>query len=329
MKRWNHLDRIQGSTRHILAKSILVFLFSGLMMLAAHAGSPLWTLEPLTATTIEIAANSTAVVQYLVTNQSIKTHTLIMQPIQGVTQLTGPGLCNNPFILRSKTSCVLSLQISGNQLSTPIVEGPRVCQQGSNNQCYQLDVNKVLRITQGPEILDAVISVSGSPLTLTVNGSSEQLTINNTSNQVTATNITSDFTGTALDGNVTETGNTCAMVAPGASCTLTYTPGSTVVPQTNFTVQGTNTNALTAAIAIQSGSTLTNISPNSGAASGGTSVTLTGTGLTGATGISFGGVAATGVNVANSTKVFAVTPAHAAGVVDVVITTPAGGANAY
>lgn len=38
------------------------------------------------------------------------------------------------------------------------------------------------------------------------------------------------------------------------------------------------------------------------------------------------GQAATSVNVVNSTTVTGVTPAHAAGVVDVVIATPAGGA---
>lgn len=75
-----------------------------------------------------------------------------------------------------------------------------------------------------------------------------------------------------------------------------------------------------------SSATLTSISPNSGSASGGVGVTLTGTGLTGATSVTFDGVAATSVNVVNSTTVTAVTPAHAVGVVDVVITTPGGSA---
>ena len=44
------------------------------------------------------------------------------------------------------------------------------------------------------------------------------------------------------------------------------------------------------------------------------------------TGVSFDGVAATSVHVVNSTTVTAVTPAHAAGPVDVAITTPAGNA---
>jgi hypothetical protein len=297
------------------------------MMTTVFAGTPLWTFEPLTATTVAVPANGTAMVQYRVTNQSSKPHTLAVQPIRGITQITtGFNLCGNPFVLRGKNSCILSLQINGSQLNGPVTDGPVVCQQGNLNQCYRPSSANILRITQAPPITDAVITVTGSPLTLAVNGPAAQLTITNTTLEVAATNITSNFTGTALDGNVTETGNTCANVPPGGSCTLTYTPGNTVVPQTNFTIQGTNTNALTAAIAIQSGSTLTSINPTSGTASGGTGFTLTGTGLTGTTSVTFDGIAATSVNVVNSTTVTGVTPAHAVGVVDVVIDTPAGGA---
>ncbi|OGV35610.1 MAG: hypothetical protein A3E88_06595 [Legionellales bacterium RIFCSPHIGHO2_12_FULL_35_11] len=83
---------------------------------------------------------------------------------------------------------------------------------------------------------------------------------------------------------------------------------------------------MTAAIQIDAsvGPTLDTVSPSSGAASGGTGVTLTGSGFTGATGVTFGGAAATSVNVVSSTSVTAVTPAHATGAVDVVITTPSG-----
>lgn len=75
-----------------------------------------------------------------------------------------------------------------------------------------------------------------------------------------------------------------------------------------------------------SGATLTAISPSSGTASGGAGVTLTGTGLTGATSVTFDGVAATSVNVINSTTITAVTPAHAAGAVNVAVITPGGAA---
>ncbi|QIB66185.1 midcut-by-XrtH protein [Kineobactrum salinum] len=172
----------------------------------------------------------------------------------------------------------------------------------------------------------AILSLTGSPLTLTVNGAAGAMTVTNTSTQVTATGIASSFAGTALAGNVTESGNTCAAVPPGGSCTLTFTPGNTVVPVTDLVISGDDTNTVTAAIEVQSGSTLTEINPVQGAASGGTGVILKGTGLTGATGITFDGVAATSVNVVNSTTVTAVTPAQVAGAVDVAIATPAGSA---
>lgn len=318
---------------NIFLKKTLAFLCSVFMMTTVFAGTPLWTFEPITATTIAVPANSTALVQYRVTNQSSKPHSLTMQPIRGIVQITtGLNVCSNPFVLRGKDSCILSLQINGSQLNSPIIDGPVICQQGNLNQCYRPSAASILRITQAPPIIDAVITVTGSPLTLPVNGPTGQLTINNTSTDVAATNITSNFTGTALDGNVTETANTCANVPPGGSCTLTYTPGNTAVPETNFTIQGTNTNALTAAITIQSGSTLTAINPTSGTTSGGTGFILTGTGLMGTTGITFDGIAATSVNVIDSTTVTGVTPAHMAGPVDVVIDTPAGGgtlANGY
>jgi hypothetical protein len=216
--------------------------------------------------------------------------------------------------------------VNGSHLINPISKGPLVCEQGSTLLCYRPDRKDTLSITQAPPITGATITVTGSPLTLTTNGPTGTLTITNMSLIVAATNIQSNFTGTALAGNVTETGNTCANVAPQASCILTYTPGSTVVSQTNFSIQGTNTNTVTAAIQIDAGVTLTTVSPSSGAASGGTGVTLTGTGLNGTTGVTFDGTAATSVNVVIVTTVTAVTPAHAAGAVDVVITTPSGSA---
>ena len=313
------------------ADSFIPRLLGSIMALClfstADAGSPLWTFTPLTPTTLSVPSNDTDTVQYTVTNQSSRVHTLSMQSTQGITQLTtGLGVCGNPFILTGKASCTLSLQINGSQLTQPISDGPIVCEQGSTLQCYRPASANILAITQSAAITDATITVTGSPLTLTTNGPTGTLTINNTSLIVAATNITSTFTGTALNGNVTETGNTCASVAPQASCTLTYTPGSTVVLQTSYPIQGSNTNAVTAAIQIDAGITLSSVSPSSGAASGGTGVTLTGVGLTGASGVTFGGSAATSVNVVNSTTVTAVTPAHAAGAVDVVITTPSGSA---
>lgn len=64
------------------------------------------------------------------------------------------------------------------------------------------------------------------------------------------------------------------------------------------------------------------LSPSAGNTAGGSSVVLTGTNLTGATAVTFGGAAATSYSVDSDTQITAATPAHAAGPVDVAVTTP-------
>jgi hypothetical protein len=76
--------------------------------------------------------------------------------------------------------------------------------------------------------------------------------------------------------------------------------------------------------------TVTGVSPSSGATLGGTAVTITGTRFTGATGVTFGGVAATNVTVVDPNTITATTPAHAAGAVNVVVASERGsGTGAY
>jgi hypothetical protein len=70
--------------------------------------------------------------------------------------------------------------------------------------------------------------------------------------------------------------------------------------------------------------TITGVSPGSGPTSGGTSVTVTGANFTGATSVTFGGAAATGVSVLNASTITATAPSHAAGTVDVAVTTALG-----
>ncbi|HXG68590.1 MAG TPA: IPT/TIG domain-containing protein [Blastocatellia bacterium] len=70
--------------------------------------------------------------------------------------------------------------------------------------------------------------------------------------------------------------------------------------------------------------TVTAISPNSGPTGGGTQVTITGSGFVTGTTVLIGGVAATSVRVIGSASLSAVTPAHAAGTVNVVVRNPDG-----
>jgi hypothetical protein len=68
---------------------------------------------------------------------------------------------------------------------------------------------------------------------------------------------------------------------------------------------------------------VTSLSPNTGSPSGGTVVTITGTGFTGATDISFGGTPATTVTVNSDTKITTIAPAGL-GTVDVTVSGPNG-----
>ena len=73
--------------------------------------------------------------------------------------------------------------------------------------------------------------------------------------------------------------------------------------------------------------TLTSDSPTKGSARGGTTVTLTGTNLTGTSSVEFGPTAATSFTVVSNTEVKAVSPAEPAGTVSVTVATPAGTSN--
>ena len=69
--------------------------------------------------------------------------------------------------------------------------------------------------------------------------------------------------------------------------------------------------------------TVTAISPATGPVTGGTTVTITGTGFTGATAVDFGNTAAASFTVVSDTQITATTPIGG-GAVDVTVTTPAG-----
>lgn len=75
--------------------------------------------------------------------------------------------------------------------------------------------------------------------------------------------------------------------------------------------------------------TVTTISPRTGGITGGSSVTITGTDFTGATGVTIGGAAATSVVVVNATTITCKTPTGSEGTASVLVTNGSGtnGAN--
>jgi hypothetical protein len=143
-----------------------------------------------------------------------------------------------------------------------------------------------------------------------------------TSVTITGTNFTDanivTFGGAAATDVVVVNDNTITATTPA------HSPGAVdVVVSVPYAFTGTGTSAFTY-ISPPGAPTVTGITPGSGATSGGTNVTITGTNFTGATAVTFGGAAATSVVVINSTTITATTPAHAAARVDVVVTAPSG-----
>ncbi len=140
-----------------------------------------------------------------------------------------------------------------------------------------------------------------------------------------------------LTASVTQPGTTSIVIttpavtdAHAADVTVT-TAGGTATITGGFTYQAISRQSRTAAVAPSQSSlsaaavpTITTVSPASGTTNGGTSVVLTGTGFTGATGVTFGGAAATAFTVNTDTQITATAPAHAAGAVNVSVTTSGG-----
>ena len=107
--------------------------------------------------------------------------------------------------------------------------------------------------------------------------------------------------------------------------TITATTGARAAGAVDVVVtnpdwhSGTLTNGFTYVLPAP---TVTTITPATGPVAGGTAVTITGTNFVSGATVSIGGVAATGVTVQNTTTITAITGAHAAGPVDVVVTNP-------
>ncbi len=123
-----------------------------------------------------------------------------------------------------------------------------------------------------------------------------------------------------------------SFTASSGSLTVTAPPNSNIAPPGYYMLFIINNNGVpsVAPFVLLSGSasnpapTVSSISPTSGTTSGGTSVTITGTGfLAGAT-VKIGGTSATGITVSSSTSIKATTPSHSSGTASVAVTNSDG-----
>ena len=207
----------------LIKNNILMVLLLSIATLS-YAGSPVWTFTPLTATTISVPSNNTGTVQYTVTNQSSRTHTLAMQPITGVSQNMSSGYCGNPFTLGYHQSCVLNLTINGSLIPSYFSEGPVVCQQGNSLQCYQPNTPDILTVTK----TEATYTVGG-----TVNGLSGTLVLeNNGSDSLT---LTADGTFTFPTTELTGASYSVTVQTQPTTQTCTVSNGSGTISNSNIT----------------------------------------------------------------------------------------------
>jgi glucose/arabinose dehydrogenase len=138
-----------------------------------------------------------------------------------------------------------------------------------------------------------------------------------------ATAVTITGTNFLTGATVTLGGNAATNVVVVSSTSITAKTAAHAAGAVNVVVTNTDTQSgtLTNGYSYTNPApTVTSISPTTGPATGGTPVTIGGTGfLSGAT-VTLGGTAATSVVVVNSTTITATTAAHAAGAVNVVVT---------
>ncbi|WP_198511193.1 putative Ig domain-containing protein [Janthinobacterium sp. 67] len=181
-----------------------------------------------------------------------------------------------------------------------------------------------LTVTKNYSVSIAIPILSITPTTLTAGGQSVAY-----SQQMSTSNGTAPYT------YVVESGSLPPGLNLSSSGLLSGTP--TALGTYNFVMKSTDvtggngpyntSRSYSLVINAQPPPTITGVSPASGPTTGGTSVTITGTGFTGATAVKFGATNATGYTVNSATQITATAPAGSAGTVNVTVTT-AGGTSA-
>lgn len=133
---------------------------------------------------------------------------------------------------------------------------------------------------------------------------------------------TDPFGGT--DTLVNSDGSSLAVGLPPQD-TLKFTPGALTQANWTFTLYDERLEPVIVNITRPAGTpVVSSVSPPGGLPAGGTTVTLTGSNFVTGASVAFGGVAGTAVNVTSPNSLVVTTPAHASGVVDVVVSTTGG-----
>lgn len=155
-------------------------------------------------------------------------------------------------------------------------------------------------------------------------------------NAITVTSLTSNagpiaggesviVSGKDLTGATSVTfGGTGATITDDTSTAITVTTPTHAAATVDVVVTtSSGSRALTGAYTYVTAPAINTIAPNTGSTSGGVNVTITGTSLSNATSVTFDGLPAPMISNTSS-AIVVTTPAHAAGAVDVIVTTAGG-----
>ncbi|KTD53680.1 protein with a bacterial immunoglobulin-like domain protein [Legionella santicrucis] len=148
----------------------LGFLGLCIPILGAALSKPTFSIVATTPTQVIVPSTGAVKVHYQVTNNTKLTRTLTMVPIKGISQNTsGLENCKSPFTLAPNQSCLLSLQLNGNELPASYLGGPMVCKTNGPKDpspspflCSRPSAESILSIKVAP--LLAIKVYHGRPL---------------------------------------------------------------------------------------------------------------------------------------------------------------------
>jgi hypothetical protein len=207
---------------------------------------------------------------------------------------------------------------------------------GTNAAAYSVDSATRITATSPPGTAGAVhitITTAGGT---SVTSSADQFiyvaapTVSGVAplNGPTSGGTTVTITGTNLTGaTAVRFGGTNAAYSIDSAIGITATsPAGTAgaVDITVTTAGGTSVTSSADQFIYVAPPTVSGVAPLNGPASGGTTVTVTGTNLTGATAVRFGGINASAYSVDSATRITATSPPGSVGTVDITVTTVGG-----
>lgn len=156
-----------------------------------------------------------------------------------------------------------------------------------------------------------------SALTISGDSPSSGPTIGGTVVQITGTGF---MTGATVKfGAIQSTAVTVASSTQINAMSPPENPGAVILTVTNPNSQ---TATLASAFTYTSAPTISSLSPNSGPVTGGTTVTILGSGFASGAAVSFGGLSSTSVTCMSSSQIRVVVPSSSAGTIAVTVTNP-------